>query len=262
MSKLRAFVMMSAILILMGLPTSVANSAALQWPASALVACKAGNAVPGECDTRAARRQSIMLHIFEQYGIAVADRTAQWSVDEVASVQQSLASITARLSAITGRDAATTTKFLLQGAVFYRDNTSPDCIAYTLAGEVSVYDLWATYDQTGRTFYLAHEMGHLLDTRTSFQHLFMGEESDEFARMVGAYTDERGRYQLGGNFPRHGSSHDIRHRSDSAAEDWAESFATVMAPEFESNLRDIGVARQAEVKRHLGKWSDVQGHAH
>ena len=259
MSKLRVFVMMSAVLILIGLSTSAANFAALHWPAPALAACRDGDNKPSECDTNAAQRQVIMLRIFDQYGIVVADRTAQWSVDEVASVQQALASIAARFSAIAGRDAAPTMKFLLQSAVFYRDNTSSDRIAYTLAGEVSVYNLWTTYDQTGRTFYLAHEIGHLLDTRTSFLHLFMGEESDEFARAVGAFTDECGRYQLSPNFPHHDSPRDIRHRSDSAAEDWAESFATVMMPEFESNLRDIGIVRQAEVKRHLADWSDAQG---
>ncbi len=259
MSKFRVFVMMSAVLILVGLPTSVASSEALHWPASALTACRAGNAAPGGCDTSGAQRQVMMRSIFEQYGIVVADRTAQWSVDEVASLQQALASIAARFSAIAGRDAAPTMKLLLQSATFYRDNTSSDRIAYTLAGQVSVYNLWSTYDQTERTFYLAHEMGHLLDTRTSFLHLFMGEESDEFARAIGAFTDEHGRYQLGQNFPHHDSPRDIRHRSESASEDWAESFATVMVPEFEPNLRDIGIARQAEVMRHLARWSDAQG---
>lgn len=140
--------------------------------------------------------------------------------------------------------------------MLYRDQAS-DRIAYTIAGAVYVYDLWARYDQTGRTFYLAHEIGHLLDTRTSPLHLLMGEVSGEFAQKVGAFVDEQGRYQLGKSFPHYDSPDSIRHRSDSASEDWAESFATVVLPSFEASLRDIGNARDSEVRDHLCQWDAV-----
>ena len=257
MTRLRALVMMSTFIFLVGLPASSVGSTSSHWPAVAFVSCQENNTVRGICDTSEAQRQIVIKHIFEDYGIAVADRTAEWSVDEVTEVQDALDSIAARFSTIVGHDAAPTLKALLHGAVLYRDNTSADQIAYTLVGEVSAYDLWTTYDQTGRTFYLAHEMGHLLDTRNSPLHLFMGEVSNEFAQAVGAYYDEQGRYQLGQNFPRHDSPGNIRHRSDGASEDWAESFATVMVPEFEMSLRNIGTARQSEVIRHLAEWTYV-----
>jgi hypothetical protein len=85
----------------------------------------------------------------------------------------------------------------------------------------------------------------------------MGEISNEFARAVGAYYDGQGRYQLGQNFPSHDSPASSRHRSDGASEDWAESFAAAVVPEFESNLRDIGDSRQSEVYRHLSQWSTM-----
>lgn len=199
----------------------------------------------------------ISREIFERYGIVLADRTATWSVDEVASVQRALDTIAARFTALTGQAAEPTLKQLLSGTVFYRDTASLNRIAYTIAGEVSVYDRWAACDQSARTFYLAHEVGHLLDTRTSLWHLFMGEISNKFASAVGAYRDERGVYQLGTNFPQWDRPDQIRHRMDSAAEDWAESFATVLVPEFESTLRNIGAARQAAVNRWLTDWRSL-----
>jgi len=213
------------------------------WPIAA--------GVPGQ---RPPDQTGITREIFGQYGIILADRTARWSTDEVASVQRALNAIAARFTALTGQAAESTLKQLLSGAVFYRDTASLNRIAYTLAGKVSVYDRWVAYDQTERTFYLAHEVGHLLDTRTSLWHLFMGEVSTGFAQGVGAYSDQHGVYQLGANFPRWPTPDQIRHRSDSAAEDWAESFATVLVPEFESTLRDIGAARQAVVKCRLSDW--------
>lgn len=198
--------------------------------------------------------QMVQQDILERYGIVVANRTATWSMDELVSVRSGLSTIAAEFSAIVGHDAAPTLKDLLHGAVFYRDRAS-DRIAYTVAGAVYVYDLWTTYDQTGRAFYLAHEIGHLLDTRTAPLHLFMGEISAHFAQVVGAYADDQGNYQLGGRFPQAGPGGTLRHRSDSAAEDWAESFATVLVPAFEADLRNIGAARQTEVRGCLAKWS-------
>jgi hypothetical protein len=191
--------------------------------------------------------------IRQLYGMVVADRAGRWTEAELISLKASLDAVAAKYTAIIQRDATPVLKRLLQGTVIYREGAT-DRIAYTLSGVVYVYDLWTTYDQTGRTFYLAHEIGHLLDTRTSLFHWFMGEVSTDFARNVGAYTDARGVYHLGDQFPRPATGV-IRHRSDSATEDWPESFATVLVPEFEANLRDIGAARQAEVKRYLSEWS-------
>jgi hypothetical protein len=202
-------------------------------------------------------RQEVQQDVLTRYGIIVTDRTALWSMDELISVRACLDAIAAKVTVSVGRDATPILKELLHGAVFYRDRVT-DRIAYTLSGVVYVYDLWTTYDQTGRTFYLTHEIGHLLDTRTSLFHWFMGEVSTEFARKVGAYTDRQGQYQLGESFPHHDAPRNIRHRSDSASEDWAESFATVVVPEFEVNLRDIGAVRQAGVQSYLIEWSYTQ----
>lgn len=200
--------------------------------------------------------RQVQADILERYGIIVANRTAAWSLKELVSVRSGLDAIAAEFSSIVGHDATSALKGLLHGAVLYRDGAS-DRIAYTVAGAVYVYDLWTTYDQSGRAFYLAHEIGHLLDTRTSPLQLLMGEVSGEFAQRVGAFSDEQGRYQLGRSFPHHGSPGDIRHRSDRASEDWAESFATVVVPAFEASLRDIGDVRESEVHEYLYQWDAI-----
>ena len=191
--------------------------------------------------------------IFERYGISVSDRTARWSLPELRSLLYGLNTLTLRFSRTVRHDVTPQVKALFAGSVFYRDSIPERTIAYTIAGSVSFYDAWTEYDTAGRTFYLAHEMGHLLDTRTSLLHLFMGEVSGEFAAEVGANVVD-GRYDLGDEFPRPTPESPVRHREDSASEDWAESFATVIEPEFESDLRDIGPARTASVKQHMQYW--------
>jgi hypothetical protein len=191
--------------------------------------------------------------IFERYGISVSDRTARWSLAELRSVLYSLNTLTRRFSRAVRHDVTPQFKDLFAGAVFYRDSIAERTIAYTIAGSVSFYDAWTEYDNTGRTFYLAHEMGHLLDTCTSLLHLFMGEVSGEFAAEVGAGV-VYGAYDLGHEFPRDKPGSPVRHRDDGPTEDWAESFATVMEPEFEDDLRDIGAARTASVNRHVRHW--------
>jgi hypothetical protein len=191
--------------------------------------------------------------IFERYGISVSDRTARWSLDELRSLLYGLNTMTRRFSRVVRHDVTPQFKSLFAGTVFYRDSIPERTIAYTIAGTVSFYDAWSDYDAAGRTFYLAHEMGHLLDTRTSLLHLFMGEASGEFATEVGANVVD-GRYNLGAEFPRPTPDSPVRHRNDGASEDWAESFATVMEPEFEKDLRDIGTVRTASVKQHIVRW--------
>ncbi len=193
--------------------------------------------------------------IYERYGISVSDRTARWSLAELRSLLHGLNTMARRFSRAVRHDVTPQFKALFAGTVFYRDSISERTIAYTIAGSVSFYDAWTEYDTAGRTFYLAHEMGHLLDTRTSLLHLFMGEVSGEFAAEVGARM-ESGAYDLGAEFPRLKPSSPVWHRDDSASEDWAESFATVMEPEFEDELRDIGAARTVSVTRHITHWID------
>ena len=191
--------------------------------------------------------------IFERYGVSVSDRTARWSLPELRSLLCGLNTMAWRFSRVVRRDATHQFKTLFAGTVFYRDSITERTIAYTIAGSVSFYDAWAEYDTPGRTFYLAHEMGHLLDTRTSLLHLFMGEVSGEFSAEVGAGV-VGGVYDLGAEFPRSKPDSPVRHRADGPTEDWAESFATVMEPEFEDDLRDIGAARTASVNRHIRQW--------
>ena len=182
-----------------------------------------------------------LLHaIAETYGITVADRTAQWTLDEVSSLKGGLDQIADRLSELTRRDGQRVMKRLFAGVAFYRDREWRGNIAYTIGGTVSFYDVWTRYGQAGRAFYLAHELGHVLDAQDSPLHLLMGEVSQTFAQNVAAYSDENGVYHLGRTYPLRDPRDHPRHRTDSAAEDWAESFATVVVPEFEAELRDIG----------------------
>jgi hypothetical protein len=191
--------------------------------------------------------------IFERYGISVSDRTARWSLPELRSLLYGLNKMAWRFSRTVRHDVTPQFKTLFAGTVFYRDSISERTIAYTIVGAVSFYDAWTEYDTAGRTFYLAHEMGHLLDMRTSPLHLLMGEVSSEFAAAVGASVAE-GHYNLGDEFPRATPDSPVRHRDDSASEDWAESFATVIEPEFEDDLRDIGPARTTSVQHHMQYW--------
>lgn len=202
-----------------------------------------------------AARFALMNTIAEQYGISMADRTAQWQLDEVSSVKSSLDQIAKRLSELTGRDGRRVIRRLFQETAFYRDRQWRGNIAYTIGGTVSFYDVWARYDKVGRAFYLAHELGHVLDAESSPLHLLLGEVSEAFARNVAAYIDETGVYQLGRTYPLHDPHDRPRHRTDNAAEDWAESFATVVVPAFEAELRDIGEAREQEVRRFITLWA-------
>ncbi len=198
----------------------------------------------------------VLIHsIAEQYGITVADRTADWQLDEVSSLKRSLDQIAQRLSDLTGRDGQQFINYLFSGIALYRDHSWQGNIAYTIGGTVSVYDAWARFDETGRTFYLAHELGHVLDAKDMPLHLFMGEDSQTFARNVDAGTDKNGIYHLGRTYPLRDPRDQPRHRADNAAEDWAESFATVIVPAFEAELRDIGQAREQEVRRFIRLWA-------
>lgn len=215
------------------------------------------------CGSEVLMQRAAKSVIFERYGISVSDRTARWSLPELRSLLYGLNTLARRFSRMVRHDVTPQFKALFAGTVFYRDSISERTIAYTIVGSVSFYDTWTEYDTTGRTFYLAHEMGHLLDMRTSPLHLFMGEVSSEFAAAVGASVAD-GHYDLGNAFPRTTPDSPVRHRDDSASEDWAESFATVMVPEFEDDLRDIGTARTASVTQHMQRWitedtEDAQG---
>jgi hypothetical protein len=245
MKKFKGMRLVLAVLGLASLP-GIASAAAF---ASSSPAAAAAREYEDEAGRLALTRQ-----IADQYGITLADRTAEWTPDEVISVKAALDEIADRFSTIAGRDVQRIVKDLFQGTAFYRDRRYHDNIAYAIGGTVSFYDGWAEYGEAGRAFYLAHELGHVLDARTSPLQLIMGEVSDVFAHHVGAYVDGQGAYQLGRFFPMPGSPDRLRHRSDSAAEDWAESFATVLVPEFEADQRDIGLMRRGEVGRILLLW--------
>jgi hypothetical protein len=187
------------------------------------------------------------------YGIVLVDRGAHWTANEAHTIWRALERLAYRIKVVFGVPGESTLKALLDGSVFYRDGGTGDKIAYTIAGTVSFYDVWAGYDDAHRMFYLYHEMGHLLDTRGSLMNLFMGEISGTFSGRVGSYVDNRGQYQLGAEFPQ-STTQPIRHRTDSASEDWAETFASVLMPEFENELRDVGAPRQMEVVNQFSNW--------
>ncbi len=201
-----------------------------------------------------AQRIVLIQHIADQYGLTMADRTAVWTLDEVISVKTALDQIADRVAEIAGRDVHRIMKGLLENTALYRDRAYNDNIAYAIGGTVSIYDKWAEYDEAGRAIYLAHELGHVLDAHGSPLELIMGEVSSVFAHNVGAYVDKEGVYHLGHYFPLQRTPDRYRHRSDNAAEDWAESFATVVVPEFEAKLHNIGALRLSEVRRIIGLW--------
>lgn len=202
--------------------------------------------------------RDLARQIERTYGIVLADRGAHWTADEAYTVWRALERLAYRIKAVFGVAGEPTLKALLEGSVFYRDGGSGDRIAYTIAGTVSFYDVWTGYDEAQRMFYLYHEMGHLLDTRGSLMNLFMGEISGQFSGRVGAYVDAGGQYQLGSYFPQPSAGQTVRHRTDGASEDWAETFASVLMPEFENDLRDVGDTRLYEVRDLFIRW--LAGH--
>jgi hypothetical protein len=249
---------LSRLLITAVMLGALAQAAALTYRLSAEAA---GAAAAGPIDLALpdrrdeAARFALLRAISDAYGITVADRTADWQLDEVSSLKSGLDQIARRLSELTGRDGQRLMRRLFAGVAIYRDRYWRGNIAYAIGGTLSVYDVWTRYDQAGRTFYLAHELGHVLDAEDSPLHLFLGEVSQTFAHNVAAYYDEHGVYQLGRTFPLHDPHNQPRHRSDNAAEDWAESFATVVVPAFEGELRDIGAVREREVRRLITQWA-------
>jgi hypothetical protein len=224
--------------------------------AAAAVATAPIVAEPYEPDDQ---RIALIQQINDQYGLTLADRTAEWTLGEVMSVKAALDEIADRLAEIAYRDVPHILKGLLENTALYRDRAYNGNIAYAVGGTVSVYDKWAEYDETGRAFYLAHELGHVLDVHGSPLQLILGEVSSVFAHNVGAYVDADGVYHLGRYFPLQRTPDRIRHRSDSSAEDWAESFATVVVPEFEARWRNIGALRNSEVRRIIGLWIKQAG---
>ncbi len=202
-------------------------------------------------------RAEAMRVIAQQYGITLADRTAHWTLAEVLSVRRALTRLENRVAQLADRDAGRAFRVAFESVAFYRDRAYQGNFAYAIGGTISFYDAWAQLGDDGRAFYLAHELGHLWDARTSALHLTLGEISSGFAANVGAFVDEHGRYQLGPNFPGWATGRTLRHRDDSAAEDWAESLATVLVPEFETSERHIGRVRYTEVQRLMREWAQA-----
>ncbi len=199
--------------------------------------------------------RKLARQIEQTYGIVLVDRDAHWTVYEALSIWRALERLACRMKVVFGAAGEPALKALLEGScVLSGAAGSGDKIAYTIAGTVSFYDVWASSDEAHQMFYLYHEMGHLLDTRGSLMNLFMGEISGQFSGHVGSYVDDQGQYQLGAEFPQPEASQPIRHRTDSASEDWAETFASVLMPEFENDLRDVGTPRVMEVVRQFSTW--------
>jgi len=228
---------------------------------AALAALLSTACVPVTASQPHAEVAEVADRIHRTFGVVLADRTAHWTVNEAQTVFRALDRLAVRIRVVFGQPGEPLVRALMDGTVFYRDGDNPDCIAYTIAGTVSFYNLWAGYDEPRRMFYLYHEMGHLLDTRGSVLNLFMGEISGQFSGRVGAYTDSQGRYQLGDTFPRPAQpDQPIRHRTDSASEDWAETFASVLMPEFENDLRNVGDTRLYEVRDQFIQFLAQQLH--
>ena len=222
--------------------------------------------VSGACGPVAASRPNaevavVAARIHKLFGVVLADRAGRWARDEAETVFRVLNQLAAWIEGNFGQSGEPLVKALMDGVVFYRDGDNPDNIAYTVAGTVSFYNLWASYGEARRAFYLYHEIGHLLDAHGSPQNLIMGQISGQFSAQLGAYTDSTGQYHLGDRFPQPDRpDQPIRHRTDNASEDWAETFASVLMPEFESDQRNIGDARAYEARHQFVGWLASQPH--
>ncbi|MBP7689040.1 MAG: hypothetical protein KA765_14075, partial [Thermoflexales bacterium] len=119
-----------------------------------------------------------LAHQIERtYGIVLVDRGGHWAANEAYTVWRALERLAYRIKVVFDVPGESMLKALFEDVVFYRDGGTGDKIAYTIAGTVSFYDVWASYGDAQRMFYLYHELGHLLDTRGSLMNLFMGEVS-------------------------------------------------------------------------------------
>ncbi len=199
---------------------------------------------------------ALVAKIKSLYGIDLVDRTEIWTWATADSIFTGLAEIAQKFTSIAGlNDATSQMKDLFQGATFYRDKevklNGESVLALTSAGSVSFSDLWAGLPEIGRRFYMAHEMGHLWDSRDTLFHVFGGMSSD-LPGAVGSYWDYSDllhpKYQLGDDFPQFPG----RHRDDNEAEDWAESFASVTIPEYDN--RNIGNKREIYVRAQISLW--------
>jgi RHS repeat-associated protein len=198
--------------------------------------------------------KDIVKQIHDLYGIDLVDGTTIWNWITSQSVLSGLTEMAKQFASISGlngssdrqsaglAEAISRIKDLFGGTIFYRDRDVNNNIAQVkIPGSVSFSDIWASGNDDFRYFYMAHEMGHIWDMHASIAHAFTGSISDIFADAVGSQSLFGLFYTVDGvecNCPRHAKSN--------AAEDWAESFATVMFPGYDN--RTIGNKRESFVR--------------
>jgi RHS repeat-associated protein len=207
----------------------------------------------GECPKGDKACEKIVADIETQFGIKLVDGTAVWLVDTAQSIFDGLQEILSQFQTINANATEADIKALFGGTTFYRDKASSLGLRYaeSIAGNVRFFDLWAGESSVSRQFYMAHEMGHLWDSRYQLFHWFYNDKSQDFAGKVGAegYNCVLGlcTYNPGADLPRT----NVDHRRDSACEDWADSFASAMIPAMG---RTIGANRTQYVEDKVNEW--------
>jgi RHS repeat-associated protein len=204
----------------------------------------------GECPKGDKVCEKIVADIETQFGIKLVDGTAIWLTNTAQSILDGLQEMLKQFQAINAKATTDDIKALFGGSTFYRDKDAGGNYAVAVAGTVKFSNAWAGLGQTKRQFYMVHEMGHLWDSRYQFLHWFNNDISQGFAREVGAkgYNCFLGlcKYDPGTDI-----SPSVDHRRDSASEDWAESFASVMIPAMG---RSIGPKRTQYVEDEVNQW--------
>ncbi len=203
----------------------------------------------GHCPKGDTACENLVEQIKKSYGISLVDGTATWVINTAQSILDGLNEMLTQFQAINAKATTDDIKALFGGATFYRDKDVNGNIAETNIGNVWFSDLWENESSTARQFYMVHEMGHLWDSRYSLFHWFFDGISPKFEEEVDAKTECRFLagcvYNPGSDLP------PGPHRRDSASEDWAESFASVMIPNYN---RSIGPKRIQFVEDKVNEW--------
>lgn len=211
----------------------------------------------GNCPKGDTACENLVAQIENDYGISLVDGTSTWIVDTAQSILDGLNEIFAQFQVINSKATRDDVKALFGGATFYRDKTSSHGLRYAeaSAGNVRFFDLWEGESSVKRQFYMAHEMGHLWDSRYQIFHWFFNDISQDFAAEIGAEGHNcflgLCTYNAGTDLP----STNTDHRTDSACEDWADSFASSMIPAMG---RTIGAKRTQYVEDKVNDWVNSQ----
>jgi RHS repeat-associated protein len=203
----------------------------------------------GHCPKGDKACEDLVKQIQKNYGIDLVDGTGIWIVNTAQSILDGLDEMFAQFQAINAKATKDDVRALFEGATFYRDKDVDGNLAEASGGNVRFSDLWEKEGSTARQFYMAHEMGHLWDSRYSLFHWYFNGISPKFELEVGATTEcgflSGCTYKPGAELPRGD------HRRDSSVEDWAESFASVMIPKYH---RSIGSKRTQFVEDKVNEW--------